>query len=60
MNELRCFLTGGHKYSGMNLRCEVIGNEVIYKNLCLKCRKMYEVRLPKSAIIPKWMEVDKC
>lgn len=56
MNELLCLLTGGHKYSGMNLRCEIAGDEVVYKNLCLKCGKMYEVRLPKTAIFPKWFD----
>ena len=57
MNRLCCFLTGGHRYSDKNLCCRVVGDEIIYKNLCVKCGKMFEARLPKSAIIPKWMEV---
>jgi hypothetical protein len=58
MNRLLCFLTGGHRYSGIKLRCKVVGDEIVYNNLCLKCGKMFEVRLPKSAIIPKWMEAN--
>ena len=59
MKRLLCFLTGGHRYSDIKLRCRVVGSEIVYKNLCVKCGKMFETRLPKSAIIPKWMEVDE-
>lgn len=56
MNRLLCFLTGGHRYSDIKLRCRVVGDEIVYKNLCVKCGKMFEARLPKSAIIPKRTE----
>lgn len=56
MKRLRCFLTGGHRYSDINLCGRVVGNEIVYTNICVKCGKKYEVRLPKSAIISKWME----
>ena len=56
MNEWLCILTGGHRYSDIKLRCRIVGDEIVYKNLCVKCGKMFEARLPKKAIIPKWME----
>lgn len=53
MNRLCCFLTGGHRYSDKTLMCRIVGDEIVYKNLCVKCGKMVEVRIPKSAVFPK-------
>lgn len=59
MKRLRCFFTGGHRYSDVTSRCRVVGDEIVYTYICVKCGKAFEVRVPKSAIIPKWMEVDE-
>ena len=61
MKRLCCFLTGGHEYSDENLCCKVIGDEIIYTNVCVKCGKIFETRVPKFAILPRWMgkEVDE-
>lgn len=55
MKRLRCFLTGGHRYSDINLCVRVAGDEIVYTNVCVKCGKMFEAHVPRFAIIPTWI-----
>ena len=53
MNELCCFITGGHKYKSSDLECKFDDNEdtVVFINYCDKCGKIYKVSIPQSSIL---------
>lgn len=51
MNRLCCFLTGGHRYSDLNLQVyDSLSHKVVFINTCDKCGKKYEVELDEDHI----------
>lgn len=50
MNKLKCFLTGGHRYSDANTISVTNEGEDVYVfyNYCLKCGKPYTVKVDIS------------
>jgi len=59
MNKVRCFLSGGHKYSDSNwVMTERIKTcQVIFTNYCDKCGKMIDVPVSRRDIFSK--DIDK-
>jgi hypothetical protein len=54
MNRLFCFLSGGHEYADKNLTATMQRDNTdmfVFKNKCVKCGKVYEVKLNMGAVI---------
>lgn len=47
MNSFLCWLTGGHKYSDLNLMIHTDHetDEAVFENICIKCGKPFETRI---------------
>ena len=48
---LRCLITGGHRYTDINLLMlkDPFKPEYIFTNECLKCGKVIHIRVPKRS-----------
>ena len=53
LKRIKCFFTGGHKYSDENLRSELNRDEdkIILSNWCVNCGKKYWVEIDINKII---------
>ena len=58
MNKVICWLTGGHRYSAMNLKSSYnhYTGQSILANRCVKCGKKITVTIDVDEIIKKDME----
>ena len=52
LRKLRCLITGGHRFSNINLLMieDPFKPEYIFTNNCLKCGKTIHLRVSKSAL----------
>ena len=59
MRKLRCLITGGHRYSNLNLLMlkDPFKPEYIFTNNCLKCGKIIHIRV-SQVVLDGILEAD--
>lgn len=60
MNGFFCWLTGGHRYADSNLTVytDPKTKEAVFRNICIKCSKPFEIRIAWRCLGIQYLEKD--